>query len=273
MKTTGGKGLAVLLCFLLILSTTPPVIGQAAQAGQVSAQIPQARLERPGARLTAASGLPVYWDDLVVTEPDGRVRITLGDGSILNVGSNSSLRVQTQNPQTRASDLTLSYGRMRVRVPKLGAGQSFQVKTNTAVLGVIGTDFFVQSEATQTYVIVYEGVLHITHINPVIGGSAHLLAGQKITVGPSQPPPAPQNASPGEVQDSVQDTNVGEDLPQPQVRQHPPGKPPWAKWWVWALVAGAVTLSIVVPAVVDDKPPPLPPAPPPCDPELQSCVP
>lgn len=134
-------------------------------------------------------GTEVLCDDLVETK--ARVLVTLDDGSILNVGSNSSLRVVQDNAQTRQTDLTLTFGKMRVRAQKLSTGQRFQVRTATAVLGVMGTDFFVLATGTQTQVIVYEGIVLVQNINAAILGTTQVFAGQQAVVNVGQPPSPP----------------------------------------------------------------------------------
>lgn len=255
MLNAARQALALMVVFSLVVGSAAPVAAQAPAAGQVTAQIPQASIDRPAGRQTAAPGTAVFWNDVVVTEPAGRVRITLGDGSILNIGSNSSLTVTQHNAQTRETDLTLTYGRVRARVSKLQGGQKFEMKTNTAVLGVIGTDFFVEASGTQTRVIVFEGVVHIRNINAAIAGSTHVLSGQQVVVGADQPPPAPQPASPAEVQEFLQETDVGESLPAPPARPHP-SLSSARKWWLFGAIAGGVLVAVLVPALNKSKQPP-----------------
>lgn len=263
MHKASTQVIAVALSLSFLFYPVTPVAAQAQQAGQVTARIPQAEIARPGQVVVAEAGLPVLWDDLVETKPGGRVRITLQDASILNVGSESSLRVVQHDAATSQTNLTLTYGKMRVRAQKLGAGGRFEVRTNTAVLGVIGTDFYVFAGPNQTIVIVYEGIVIITNINAAILGSQQVFAGQQSVVNAGQPPAAPSSYTGPQMQDSVQETEVGENLPEP-----PGPKPPpvagGAPMWVWiAAVAGLAIVSAVVPVAVqggssEQTPVPLP---------------
>lgn len=241
--------IAILVCGSLVAFPITPAYAQGAgSAGQVTARIPEAEISRPAGTLSADVGTAVLWDDLVETQPRGRVRITLDDSSILNVGSNSSLRVVQHDAQTRQTDLTLTFGKMRARVQKLGSGQRFEVRSNTAVLGVIGTDFYVLSTATQTQVIVYDGMVLIQNLNPAILGSTQVFAGQQAVVNANQPPSAPTSSNPSDVRDSVQETNVGEDLPAPPQRPtQPPSAAGMSKWWLIGASAGIAAVSIIVP--------------------------
>jgi len=262
MRRTRTQVIAVVLCVSFLFYPVRPVAAQANPAGQVTAAIPQANINRPAGKLPAEVATPVLWDDLVTTEPRGRVRVTLQDGSILNVGSESSLTVTKHDATTSETDLVLTYGKMRVKTQKVGAGGHFEVRTNTAVLGVIGSYWYVGSTATQTHVIVYEGVLSIRSINPAILGTQQVFAGQQAFINAGKPPSPPNPPKGNQFQDSVQETEVGENLPPPQ----PPKPPPvagGAPAWVWIVsIAGLAIVSVAVPVATQKNKNPITPPPP-----------
>ncbi len=259
MRKASTQVIAVVLSVSFLFYPVAPVGAQANQAGQVTAAIPRANIDRPAGKLPAEVNTPVLWDDLVTTEPRGRVRVTLQDGSILNVGSESSLTVTKHDATTSETDLVLTYGKMRVKTQKVGAGGHFEVRTNTAVLGVIGSYWYVGSTATQTHVIVYEGVLSIRNINPAILGTQQIFAGQQAFINAGQPPTPPNPPKGNQFQDSVEETEVGENLPPPQ----PPKPPPaagGAPAWVWiAGIAAAAAVSVAVPIAMENNPNPVTP--------------
>lgn len=217
MKRGWMRSLSMALVLLLVSSPGEMLWAQAQaqRAGEVTARIPIGRIERVTGTQPAAVGTVVLWQDWVRTELRGRVRVTLDDGSILNVGSESQLQVVQHDATTQQTDLTLVVGRMRARVTKLARGGRFEVRTNTAVLGVIGTDFFVEATAAYTLVIVYEGVLIVQNINPAVVGAVQVFAGQQTTVPLNQPPQPPAPPSQSGFQASLEQTNVGSQLPQP----------------------------------------------------------
>jgi hypothetical protein len=91
---------------------------------------------------------------VVKTEPGGRVRIELSDGSILNVGSEAQLRILKSDPQHQETTLDLLYGRLLATVVKIVKPYGkFRVRTPVAVAGVVGTQFGlrVDSESTDVY--------------------------------------------------------------------------------------------------------------------------
>ncbi len=111
----------------------------------------------------AVTDLPLYKGDTVATGPDGRVRFELNDGSIMTLTTNSSLVINEMvyEPETesRSSFLGMAVGKARFLVKELtGFGRSeVKVKTQTAIVGVRGSDFVVESQADRTVVIALEG--------------------------------------------------------------------------------------------------------------------
>lgn len=175
------RSLAVLLCFLL--SPIPGLCqagGSPQLAGTVSALDPVAT--RNGAGLGLRDG--VQWNDLLQTNPSGRLRVSLRDGSILSLGSNSQMRVVQHDAATQQTTLELLFGRLRSQVVKLTQPNSrFEVRTPTAVAGVIGTDFLLIVTADRTTVIVFSGVVQVTPLNGA-GGAPN--QSQSVNVNPGQ---------------------------------------------------------------------------------------
>ena len=206
-------------------------LGQAAQsAGEVTAQIPEGLITRPKEIMAASVGAPVLWNDLLVTRPGGRMRVTLRDTSVLNVGPAASLRVTKHDVRTGETEVTLTYGKLRSRVAKESDQQKFEVKTNTAVLGVIGTDFFTEATLIRTAVVVYEGVVRVRSLDPAIPGETLVHAGERLEIGLGQPPGPARPATAAELNDSLQETEVGPPLPVPSLpalgSQQPPAQTP-----------------------------------------------
>lgn len=175
----------------------PAPSGSGARAGQISVAIPADYIVRGPQRTLGNRGDLIQWNDLVETEIRGRVRLGLDDGSILNVGSQSQLRVIQHDNRTQQTALQLSYGRMRAQVVRLSQpGASFQVRTNTAVCGVLGTDFYIEADQTSTRVIVFKGIVRVV---PLLAGAlagVTVGAGQAVTAGASTiSAPLPANVS------------------------------------------------------------------------------
>ena len=195
---------AVVLCLLMMpLPTFSQGQSSSQPAGQITALIPQAT--RNGALANAKD--EVMWNDVVRTEGAGRARIALRDGSVLSVGSNSELKVVQHDPLTQQTELELNYGRVRSSVVHLTKpGAKFQIKTPTAVAGVVGTDFVVVYEGGHMQVMVFSGVVQ------VIGLAGNILAtvnaGQMVEL--SNGVVSPPHSMPTGVQnDNIAQTSAG----------------------------------------------------------------
>ena len=113
----------------------PQAAGQV--AGKVTNAIPQGTVQHPGQsnQIDLKVSDPVVWQDTVRTLNTGRVRIGLNDGSILNVGVRSTMRIVRHDAESQQTEIEMQLGKLRGQVVKLSKpGSSFQVKTQTAVI-------------------------------------------------------------------------------------------------------------------------------------------
>jgi hypothetical protein len=143
--------------YVLLHAGQPP--GGLEAAGKVIAAIPTEVVERQGAAAVLLNlNDPLYWQDLVRTEKNGRVRIELTGGSVLNIGARSQMRIVKNDAATEQTELELGVGKFRGQIVKLTKpGASFKMKTQTAVVGVVGTDVVVVSNAKSTTVYCVDG--------------------------------------------------------------------------------------------------------------------
>lgn len=222
--------LSVLLS--LLLSVTPlwaaPTDNQS--AGEVKALIPAA--SRNAQPVKVNDGLA--WNDLLNTGAQGRLRARLTDGSILSLGSSSELKVLQHDAASQQTSIEMNYGKLRNQVVKIVKQDGkYEVKTPNAVIGVIGTDFYVGYANNQTTVICYVGKVAVT---PAPGakvlkndqaaagstGTVILAAGQMVVIGLDIPPGGYQPVSTlaPVAEASMQDTNVP-DQPVRAGKGHP----------------------------------------------------
>ena len=197
----------------------PPAAGQ--NAGQISALIPSATRNSMPAKVKD----DLVWNDLLKTEQKGRLRAGLTDGSILSLGSNSELRVVQHDAASQQTSLEMDFGKVRSKVVKITQPNGkFEMKTANAVIGVIGTDFFVSYEPNKTTVICYTGKVWVQPIGDakVVQNSGQstqdqiqVSAGQMVVISSVIPPAgfAPQSTPPGVQRASMEDTTVNQDLP------------------------------------------------------------
>jgi hypothetical protein len=227
------------LCLLLSplpAVCAPPAGGQ--RAGQINALIPAATKNE---QVTKAKD-ELDWNDLLKTATSGRVRAGLDDGSILSVGSNSELRVLQHDAVSQQTSLEMNAGRLRSKVVKITQPNGkFEVHTPNAVIGVIGTDFYIEYGGNKTRVICYTGVVTVTPL-----GGAHasnsssnasnvvtLAAGQMVEITTEVPPGGYQSQpTPGDAQRaSIESTDVP-NLP-------PPATAGLTNSWHWIALMGA----------------------------------
>jgi hypothetical protein len=132
------RGFALILG--LNMAATCPA--QMPRAGEVSASVTHAAVERANSKIDAAKGTQIDWNDVLSTDKVGRARVVLDDQSILTLGSRSRRTVIKHDSASQQTELELKFGRIRCQVkPLTGAGSSFRLRTPDAVVGVIGTDF------------------------------------------------------------------------------------------------------------------------------------
>ncbi|HUL33736.1 MAG TPA: FecR family protein [Candidatus Eisenbacteria bacterium] len=180
----------------------------AQRAGEISRIIPAVNIMRGAKSLNAGAKTAVDWDDVVNTQASGRARVSLDDGSVLNVGSDSSVKVIKHDAGAQQTDLEVTVGKIRSQAQKISQpGGKFEVHTPAGVAGVVGTDFYVAYENNVMTVMVFEGVVKVCNL---AGVCVELKAGQFSTVrnGDSSGPAAPNQATLSALSDAVASTTL-----------------------------------------------------------------
>src|SRR5467141_4714640 len=186
MKTKSPRALvlAVLLSFLLAIpaDTLAAPQGAGQRAGEVSRLIPAVSISRGLKSITASPKSVVNWQDLVNTQVNARARIALDDGSVLNVGSESSMKIVKHDAGAQQTELELTYGKLRTQAQRIAKPDGkFEVRTPAGVAGVVGTDFFVAYDNTTNTmnVITFEGLVKVCNL---AGVCVLVKAGQMTSV-------------------------------------------------------------------------------------------
>jgi hypothetical protein len=240
----------IAVAFLMSTSVVIPadVMAQVGQkAGQVSRAIPDVAIARGTKQLPAPIKTLVDWGDVVKTNEGGRARVSLDDGSVLNVGSSSSLTVTQHNSAAQQTQIELTYGRMRSQVVKQAKPNAkFEVHTAVGVAGVVGTDFFLGYLNGIFQLIVFDG--HVKFCN-LDGVCVDVLAGQIATIRDGhKSPDQPSQATATELTEAANATMIGAMVGEIPV--HHIG--PWT--WVGMTVLVAVP-AIVIPIATRGRPP------------------
>ncbi|MGC2285278.1 MAG: FecR family protein [Candidatus Acidiferrum sp.] len=215
-KSPVALGLALLLSFMMAVPAdiwaAPQTTGQ--RAGEVSRLIPSVSIARGSKTINASAKTVVDWQDLLNTKADARARVALDDGSVLNVGSDSSIKVVKHDAGAQQTELELAYGKLRTQAQKITKPDGkFEVRTAAGVAGVVGTDFYAAYENEVMNVIVYEGVVRVCNLE---GVCVLVKAGQFTTVrhGENSAPAPPEQAPLDMLVTAGKDTEVG---PRPGV--------------------------------------------------------
>src|SRR3977135_2876764 len=147
MKTKSSYAFGLALSLSLLISipadvwAAPQAAGQ--RAGEVSRVIPAVSIARSGKTITASAKIAVDWQDLVNTQVNARARIALDNGSVLNVGSESSMKVVKHDAGTQQTELELTYGKLRTQAQKIAKPDGkFEVRTPAGGAGGGGAQFF-----------------------------------------------------------------------------------------------------------------------------------
>ncbi|HSC78659.1 MAG TPA: FecR family protein [Candidatus Acidoferrales bacterium] len=184
MKPAAFAALLVVLVPVAALAQTAP-----AKAGEVSALLPVGRIQR-GASAAAEAKLndELRWQDWFETAAKGRARLALVDGSQVNVGSDARLQVVRSTGATQQTEVELQFGKIRSQVTQRPAGEKFEVRTNSAVIGVIGTHFYVSFVGALSTVINFGGEVTVRNADPAVAGEEKLAPFELAEIEPGKPP-------------------------------------------------------------------------------------
>jgi hypothetical protein len=213
MKTSSPSAfvLALLISFCIAVPGDVLAAPQSSnsRAGEVARVIPAVSIARGSKTLTASAKSVVDWQDLVNTQVNGRARIALDDGSVLNVGSQSSMHVVKHDAGAQQTELELTYGKLRSQAQKIAKPDGkFEVHTPAGVAGVVGTDFYVAYDNSTMNVIVFEGLVRVCNL---AGVCVVIKPGQMTSVrsGDNSAPLAPAQATLDVLTEAAQSTDVG----------------------------------------------------------------
>jgi hypothetical protein len=199
-------------------------------------------IARSGKTITASAKTAVDWQDLVNTQVNARARIALDDGSVLNVGSESSMKIVKHDAGAQQTELELTYGKLRTQAQKIAKPDGkFEVRTPAGVAGVVGTDFFVTFDNTTgtMNVITFEGLVKVCNL---AGVCVLVKAGQMTSVhsGDNSAPLPPQQATLDLLVATSKDTDPGSLSGATGAGAH------LGVWGTVGIVAGAVGVGLGV---------------------------
>jgi len=135
-------------CFLA-LSTAPALAQSPSAAGVVKGVAGAATVVRGGQESAAVLGQPLLEGDTLKTGTDGRLGVTLKDGTRLSLGGNTELRLETFAYAPAQGRLGLALRLLRGvtayvsgRIAQLAPG-AVKIETPTSVIGIRGTHLLI----------------------------------------------------------------------------------------------------------------------------------
>lgn len=201
----------IVLLFASVAAWLAVAAAQMPSVGQVARLVPRVDAVRLNKTVHLREQDPVSENDRVRTAAGGRTRIVLNDGSILNVGSASEMTIRTLAGTSQVSQVLLSYGRIRGFIAKRAAGQPLEIRTRTAVCGVLGTIIFVDASRDVTRVAnVSDDQVSRVRVTSTTGITQEviLLPGEGTSVPAGRGPQPPRRWTREEMQAAYDDTNI-----------------------------------------------------------------
>jgi len=139
---------------------------------------------------------PIYEKDVIRTEAAAKVKIGFDDGTQVTLAELSSLEIRefvvTLKPKTPNAFLVLAAGAFRAIVNNVSQRDTFKVQTPTAIAAVKGTDWMGEVKAGSTGVVVLQGRVGVSNVNPDIAGEVLLTDLMGTDVADNQPPTPPK---------------------------------------------------------------------------------
>jgi len=157
-----GRRLFLRMTAALCAAIGLPGLARAADpVGSVTKLRGQARVVRSGGNVMLAEGAPIEAGDGVVTGPDARLKIQFKDGSIITLGENSKLNIETAKFEGSKRDIaaTLLDGVVRAAVAKAGAGSNFEIGSSLVTSAARGTEWIMSIKDHTTSLLVLEGTV------------------------------------------------------------------------------------------------------------------
>lgn len=138
---------------LIALLLTVFALGAAANeyAGVVKTSKGSVSVERAGGRVALVPGAAINQGDRILTGQDGYVGITMRDDTLLTLGPNSNVALDTYtfDPKTHEGSFlaSLTKGALSVVTGLIArrSPETFIVKTRISTMGVRGTEFIVEA--------------------------------------------------------------------------------------------------------------------------------
>jgi ferric-dicitrate binding protein FerR (iron transport regulator) len=179
----------VLLCLFFGMAKAGPL------AGSVIGLAGQVFVDRSGQRYALRLGDQVYVDDTFEVSASAKLKLRMGDGSVLSFAPDTTLRIDAYalDGYNRRQSAGLSLGQGLVRSVTAPGGQPANFEVNTAVgtSGARSTDWFVEAAPGYEQVAVLNGSVSLTSRTTGRGVMIPPGFGSRLDAGRDPTPPRP----------------------------------------------------------------------------------
>jgi hypothetical protein len=189
--------LVVVLLWLAAAGEVGPARAQSAAVGMVTELVGVAVVarDRASAPEALAVGAELFEGDRIRTHAGARLRLRLRDGSVLTCGEATDVQLDwvlyDAEADARSVLLSVPLGIVRAVVELLRPTSMYEMRTNTAVISVRGSQWIAEAQPDATAILALEGEIAVRNADPDVPGAVALGPGEGVTVAAGAPPPAP----------------------------------------------------------------------------------
>jgi hypothetical protein len=148
----------------------------------------QARAVRGGGNVMLAESAKIEAGDGIVTGPDARLKIQFKDGSVITLGENSKLNIETAKFEGTKRDIaaTLLDGVVRAAVAKAGEGSNFEISSSLVTSAARGTEWIMSIKDHTTSLLVLEGKVNAKGIGETLSDLPNAPIAKGVDLGVKQ---------------------------------------------------------------------------------------
>lgn len=186
------KSLKLTLSFMLLFSILWPAVvieaKDSVKVGKITAVSGKSEVRKSGGtkKFNAFKGMAITQGDTIITGTDGQISLDLDANKEVTIGASTTLTISQLVESAKAlggkTSLKLQNGQVLIKVKKKLDGDSrFEIETPTAIMGVMGTEFFVSVNSQGNVVLNAGGGIKGDYLG-VLEGTVHVVSSTNPTL-------------------------------------------------------------------------------------------
>jgi hypothetical protein len=223
MQRAFSRSLPAAVLIVLCIAAGPGAATAATMAGSVIGLSGQITVERGGQRYGLRIGDPVYTEDSFQVPGGSKLKLRMGDGSILALAPDTTLRIDAYAldayGRRQSAGVSLGGGLLRAVTAPASQPASFEVNTAVGTSGARSTDWFIEAGPGFAQTSVLYGSVAVT--SRATGRSVLVPQGTASRVDAGRDPTPPRPVSPAEFA-TLTDRTEGGAAPPPPYAPAPP---------------------------------------------------